>query len=169
MCALEWNKMTKKELYARIDSILSFQFTPTFAKLFLEKFEHMNFEFSPRTGKIRYIKEGNELLASYISKNGTFSIMLNTVLKLYRRIPTPKNRVKILSSVSEFIENGKSVFAKHVVDVDPNLLVGDQVFVVDQQDKLLAVGKLEAPPHYLKMLNSGVAVSVKKGIAKLKQ
>ena len=36
--------------------------------------------------------------------------------------------------VAEYIAMGKSVFAKHVLAVDPELRAGDEVFVVDQSE-----------------------------------
>ena len=74
----------------------------------------------------------------------------------------------VLSEVAEFIKAGKSVFAKHVVRIDPTLHIGDEVIVVDQEDNLLAIGKLALPPHYFPSMQHGSAVKVRKGINALK-
>ncbi len=78
-------------------------------------------------------------------------------------LPPPALRVVIQDDVGTFISEGRNVFAKHVVDIDPSLLPEDEVIIVDTQDHLLAVGRLLLPPIEVKKFNWGVAVKTRKG------
>jgi uncharacterized protein with predicted RNA binding PUA domain len=65
--------------------------------------------------------------------------------------------------VSE-IAKGRSVFARHVTEVDPRLRAGDEVLVVDEGDSLLAVGKAFLCPQEMLDLTRGVAVRIRHSI-----
>lgn len=85
------------------------------------------------------------------------------------KIPSPKFRVCVQTDIQEFIKDGKSVFTKHVVDVDPDLQIGDEVIVVNEENELLAIGKLSLPPKYITQNVDGSCVKVRKGINSLKE
>jgi uncharacterized protein with predicted RNA binding PUA domain len=53
------------------------------------------------------------------------------------------------------------VFAKHVKIVDSQLRAGDELLVVDEQDRLLAVGKANLSPNEMLALTRGVAVKTR--------
>jgi predicted RNA-binding protein (TIGR00451 family) len=80
----------------------------------------------------------------------------------------PLMRAVVLSEISEFIKKGRSVFCKHVIDVDTHLRALDEVIIVNEDDELLAVGRLMIPVPYIKAFNIGVAIKVRKGIFKSK-
>lgn len=160
--------MPRDELFNHINAILTYQFSEEFARAFLEPFSAMMVKFSRSTGKIREIYYDNTPQASYRPPFGTFSISLAAAQRILPTLPSLVHRVVVLSEVAEFIKAGKSVFAKHVVGIDPTLHIGDEVLVVDQSDNLLAVGKLHLPPHYFPSMQHGSAVKVRKGINALK-
>ncbi len=78
--------------------------------------------------------------------------------RLHKAIPPPRLRVVILKEVAQFVVEGRSVFAKHVLQVDPRLRARDEVLVVDETDKLLAVGNANLCPREMLDLSRGVAV-----------
>jgi len=165
---LKISKLPRDELYNYINAILTYQFSEEFARAFLKPFSTMIVKFSRSTGKIREIYYENKPQASYRPPFGTFSISLAAALRILPLLPPLQHRVVVLSDVADFIKTGKSVFAKHVVGIDPTLHIGDEVLVVDQVDNLLAVGKLHLPPHYFPSMQFGSAVKVRKGINTLK-
>jgi archaeosine-15-forming tRNA-guanine transglycosylase len=59
------------------------------------------------------------------------------------------------------VKEGKSVFAKFVSAVDPDLRCGDECFVVDQDDKLLRIGTLTLAPKEIRDFDRGVAVKTR--------
>ena len=87
---------------------------------------------------------------------------------LHQAAPFPKLRVVVQQEVTQFISEGRSVFARHVKSVDPQLRAGDEVLVVDEQDKLLAVGKAHLSPQEMIDLTRGVAVKTRHSIEKRK-
>ena len=68
-----------------------------------------------------------------------------------------------------FVETGKTAFAKHVIEVDPELRAGEEVLVTDKADRLLATGQLLLSPAEILALDSGAAVDVRTGIASKKE
>ncbi len=161
---MKMSSFSRKDLFFHIFSIMSYQFDEKFATEFLSSFENMIFKFSKNTGKLKHIYIDKVLQANYRPSLGTFSITIDAAKRILHKIDTPNFRIQVQSDVSEFISNGKSVFAKHVKTIDSNLRIGNEVFVVDEQDNLLAVGKLSLPPKYIPYFKFGSAVKVRQGI-----
>ncbi|MHA2325799.1 MAG: PUA domain-containing protein [Promethearchaeota archaeon] len=74
----------------------------------------------------------------------------------------------LTNDISDFIKKGRNVFCKHVIDIDDNLRPLDEVIIVNQNDDLLAIGKLKLPTTYIRSFSSGIAIKVRKGINKSK-
>ena len=55
------------------------------------------------------------------------------------------------------------------LDYDPEILPADEVVVVSEEDKLLAVGKAHLSADYMLAFQKGIAVKVRYGIDKLKK
>jgi len=161
---MKMSSFSRRELFSHIFSILNYQFNEKFATEFLSTFENMTFKFSKNTGKMKHIFNNKVLEANYRPSLGTFSITIDAAKRILHKIEFPNFRVQVQSDVSEFIADGKSVFAKHVKTIDPNLRIGNEVFIVDEQDNLLAVGKLSLPPKYIPYFKFGSAVNVRQGI-----
>lgn len=160
---MSWNSLSKEQLYSQLFSIIQFQYCPEIAAEVLANFDKLRCEFSKKTGRIRYIKRGDQLIASYKPTTGTFSLAFDAVKTVLPRINSPRSRVIVQTDVGSYIESGKSVFAKHVVNLDSTLRIGDEVFVVDENDHLLAIGKMNMPPHLVLKMKSGMAVKVRHG------
>lgn len=165
-------ELRKPALEDLIYSILSYQYNDVFASIFLEDFKQMNIKYSRKTGKIREILLNNKIQAVYRPMFGTFTISIDCANRIYPILQqwAKKNgkempfTVQIQSEVNSFVMEGKSVFAKHVLCCSKDLHVGDFVFVIDEEDNLLAIGKLKIPPHYVGKLHIGGFVATKKGI-----
>ncbi len=147
-----------------INEILSYQYSPQFAETFFHLYPQFSLKFSSRTKKIKYIQENSLILLSYKAQTGTFLCNPDIIPKILQNLLPPQFRVKIQSDVASFVEAGKSVFAKHVISVDPQLRPGDEVFVVDEADRFLALGKLNLPVSQISAFSNGVAVKVRHGI-----
>ncbi|MHA1273734.1 MAG: PUA domain-containing protein [Promethearchaeota archaeon] len=87
---------------------------------------------------------------------------------IINNIKKPILRIVVQNDIAEFIAEGRNVFCKHVVDIDENLRPNDEVIIVNENDELLAVGRLKIPVSYIKSFKSGVAVNVRRGIKSLK-
>jgi len=152
----------------QIKAISDYQFGKEITDILFDNLEQINFRRSPKTNKIRYVYYENNLLLTLRPTNGFFTLTLYSAKKLINNTTPPKLRVVVLNEISDFIKEGRSVFCKHVVDIDDNLRPLDEVIVVNQDDELLSIGKLKIPVSYAKSFSKGIAVSVRKGINKEK-
>ncbi len=122
------------------------------------------FVLSPTTGKVRQIKDGGVRIATLKAETGLFTLSIEGARRLHSYFDYPKLRVVVLKDVADFIARGRSVFAKHVVDVDENVRANDEVLVVDEDDKLLATGKAILSAKEMMEFQRGVAVTVRQGV-----
>lgn len=119
---------------------------------------------SRRTGRIRHIYANNELIATLRPKDGYLALTLAGARRIMKQIPRPRFRVVIINDVAKFISEGRTVFAKHVVEADPEIRPTAEVIVVDENDKILAVGKALLNGEEMIAFERGVAVRVRRGI-----
>ncbi len=123
--------------------------------------------FSKNTNKIREILLDGKRLATLRATDGLYSLGLEGARRIIQYVKSPKRRVIVQSDVSEFIADGRNVFAKHVMKVDPEIMPEDEVVIVNEQDELLAVGRAQLSAEYMLAFQKGVAVKVRHGIKKL--
>jgi len=117
-----------------------------------------------KTGTIREVSfEGRDI--AYLRVNdGFFTLSLFGGQRLVDASSYPDNRVVVMNDVSKFIREGKTAFAKHVVDLDPRIRSGMEVAVVDEDDNLLATGKTTLSYKEIKYFDKGAAVEVRSGV-----
>ncbi len=125
--------------------------------------------FSKSTGRIRHIYLGDELLATLRPTDGMFSLTLAGARRLMKLLKPPRLWVKVLKDVEPFIEHGKSVFARHVVDADEEILPQEEVMILGEDKRqILAVGKAVLTGKEMKAFKHGVAVKVRRGASEVK-
>ena len=112
---------------------------------------------SKATRRIRGIYEGGELIAAVRASDHFIIPHERLAERLHEKFPYPKLRVKIDDEAVEFVKDGKSVFAKFVTDIDPDLRAGDEILVVDKDDKLLRTATLVMAPKEALDFDRGVA------------
>jgi predicted RNA-binding protein (TIGR00451 family) len=118
-------------------------------------------KFSRQTGRIRYISYKGKLLAVIRARDGRIVLTFWGAKRLHQATQPPRYRVMISNEVSPFITKGRSVFAKHVIHVDPQLRARDEALIVEQDDTLIAVGKAYLCPQEMIDLTRGTAVRVR--------
>ncbi|KKK40216.1 hypothetical protein LCGC14_0681630 [marine sediment metagenome] len=152
----------------QIKAISDYQFGRLITDILFEDINKIHFKRSRSTNKIRYVFYKQNLILTLRPNNGFFTLSLYAANKLIKKIEPPRLRVIVLNEISEFIMKGRNVFCKHVVDIDDNLRPLDEVIVVNQNDELLAIGRLKLPITYIISFSNGVAINVRKGINKSK-
>ncbi|HLF16856.1 MAG TPA: tRNA guanosine(15) transglycosylase TgtA [Candidatus Thermoplasmatota archaeon] len=125
----------------------------------------LRIETSRSTGKIRTVHLGDEHILSLRAHDGLFTLRPAGGRILHRALAAPRNRVVVDSTTAEFPRQGKSVFAKFVKSVDGKLRPHDECLVVDEQDRLVAVGQLLLAPDEAPDFRAGMAVKVREGVA----
>jgi 7-cyano-7-deazaguanine tRNA-ribosyltransferase len=122
-------------------------------------FHDVNVE-KARTGKIRRMLSKKTLLATLRASDGILILTIAGAKQLLKITP-PKNRVVVKDDSVEFIEKGKSVFAKFVQDCDTEIRPYQEVIVVDKADKLLSTGTAILNSDEMMAFDRGVAVKTR--------
>ncbi len=146
---------------AKVRSIADYQFGKGVgAKLFPDNIE---IQYSPRTGRIRYINLDGERLATLRPTDGLLSLSLKAAVLMAKNTPYAKCFVTVQNEVSKFIAAGGDVFAVHVVKVDAEVGAKDEVIAVDEKGQVLAVGRTMLSSQEITAFKTGVAVKVRHG------
>jgi conserved protein with predicted RNA binding PUA domain len=145
----------------KVRSIADYQFGKGVgAQLFPDKIE---IQYSPRTGRIRFINLNGERLATLRPTDGVLSLSLKAAQIMAQKTPFAKCFVTVKNEVSKFIAAGGDVFAVHVVKVDAEVGAKDEVIILDEDGQVLAVGRTMLSSEEMKVFKTGVAVKIRHG------
>ena len=160
--------MINTDIFAlrKIKAISDYQFGQDVTDILFDTDKGIKIERSRNTNRIRHVFYNDNLFLSLRPTNGFFTLTNYSALKIVKKTKTPRLRVVVLTDISDYILKGRNVFCKHVVDIDKNLRPMDEVIVVNQEDQILAIGRLKIPAHQIKFFESGIAVLVRKGFDK---
>lgn len=118
---------------------------------------------SPNTGRVRNVIRDGVHILSMRAHDGMFTLRLEGGRLLHAAFPPPFIRVTVETDTAGFNRQGKNVFAKFVLDCDLELSPGDECLVVDEKDRLVAVGRLFMNRDEMLVFERGVAVHVREG------
>lgn len=120
-------------------------------------------EFAPersrRSGRLRVLWHDNRK-AFFLGNDGIPRPTFVGAQLLHAALPSPRARIIVAPDAVEFVEHGRSLFSKFVAGGDSSLVPGSSAMLVDGNDRLLAVGRLELAPTEMGRLRRGVAVRV---------
>jgi len=119
---------------------------------------------SKNTGRVRNVLVDGRHVLSMRAHDGLFTLRAEGGKVLHRAFGKPALRVVVETETAEFNRLGKNVFAKFVVAADPELRPMDEVLVVDQEDRLAAVGQALLNPEEMVAFDRGLAVKVREGL-----
>jgi uncharacterized protein with predicted RNA binding PUA domain len=122
--------------------------------------------FSKATGRIRYVNLNGERLATLRPTDGLLSLSVSAAKLLVERLGFASSLVTVRNDVSEFVADGGDVFAAHVVKVDDAIHSKDEVIVVDEDGRVLAVGRALLSGSEMLAFKIGVAIKVRHGCRK---
>ena len=121
----------------------------------------VDFVKSERTGKIRNVLIDGKHVLSMRASDGRFTLKIEGARLMMKVLPPPRMRVMIDDEPAEFASKGNNVFAKFVVECDPDIRPGDDVIVVNTKGELAAVGRSLMNMEEMLAFKRGVAVRVK--------
>jgi uncharacterized protein with predicted RNA binding PUA domain len=148
----------------RIRSIADYQFGKGIGgKLFPENVEIL---YSKATGRIRYVNLNGERLATLRPTDGLLSLSIAAAKCIVENTGSVQCLVTVQNDVSQFVADGSDVFAAHVVKADTAIHAKDEVIVVDEAGKVLAVGRAMLSSSEMMAFKTGVAVKVRHGCAR---
>ena len=146
---------------ARVHAIADYQFGSGAAEiLFTDK---LKFVKSKNTGKIRNVISDGEHILSLRAGDGLFTLKKSGAIKLHKGFKPPRLRVVVTSESVEFNREGKNVFSKFVLRCDPALRPGDELLITDEEDSLVAIGRLVLTCGEIQAFNTGIAIRIREG------
>jgi uncharacterized protein with predicted RNA binding PUA domain len=148
----------------RIRSVADYQFGKGVGiRLFPENVE---ISYSKTTGRIRYVSLNGERLATLRPTDGLLSLSISAARRVAENADFAQCFVTVRDDVSKFVADGSDVFAAHVVKADDAIHAKDEVIVIDENGKVLAVGRALLSSSEMKAFETGIAVKVRHGCAK---
>ena len=145
----------------RIRSVADYQFGRGVGiKLFPE---HVEILYSKATGRIRYVNLNGKRLATLRPTNGLLSLSITAAQRSVENAGFAQCFVMVQTDVTQFVTGGSDVFAAHVTKADDAIHAKDEVIVVDENSKVLAVGRAMLSSSEMKAFKTGVAVKVRHG------
>lgn len=145
----------------RIRSVADYQFGKGVGKKLFP--ENVEIAYSKRTGRIRYVYLNEKRLATLRPMDGLFSLSIEGAKRIVESSVPAKCMVTVKNDVSKFIADGGDVFAVHVVKADNEIRPKDEVIVVNEKGKVLAVGRAVLSGEEMMAFKVGVAVKVRRG------
>jgi len=127
---------------------------------------NVKISYSKTTGRIRYVSLNGERLATLRPTDGLLSISINAANFMAENMGSARCFVAVREDVAKFVAEGSDVFAAHVVKADDAIRAKDEVIVVDEDNRVLAVGRALLSSSEMKAFKVGVAVKVRHGCAK---
>ena len=118
-------------------------------------------EFSKSTGRARRVYVNGELFGTIDPSTGFIILSYRGAEIVKGYLDFPKYRVVIAEEAVPFVEIGKSVFNKFVLECDPEILPKDVVLIVDKKDELIATGVAVLSGREMLEFDVGIAVKVK--------
>jgi len=120
------------------------------------------FEISKKTKRIRHVYHNDELFATF-RPDGTVALTIYAAQILSKHQSFSDNCIIINDEVKEFVKEGRSVFAKHVVSAGEFIRPNSEVAVLDSKGDVIAVGRAILPSILMTSIKRGVAIKVRKG------
>jgi uncharacterized protein with predicted RNA binding PUA domain len=125
--------------------------------------DNIEIQYSPRTGRIRYINLNGNRLATLRPTDGLLSLSLKAAVFMAETTPYAKCYSTVQNDVSKFVAAGGDVFAVHVVKVDPEVCAKDEVIILDEDGHVLAIGRAVLSSEEMTAFKTGVAIKVRHG------
>ncbi len=119
---------------------------------------------SKKTNKIRNVYCDGKHILSMRASDGMFTLKIDGAKLLHDYFKYPKLRVVIENDAIPFIKEGKSVFAKFVLDCDECLRPLDECIIVSKNDELIGVGRCLLNKIEMINFNYGIAVKTRETI-----
>lgn len=79
---------------------------------------------------------------------------------LHAALASPRARIRVAADAAPFVAEGRSLFSRFVLGGDSSLVPGSSALLVDEEDRLLATGRLVLAPVEMGRMPRGVAVRV---------
>ena len=125
--------------------------------------DNIAIEYSHSTGRIRYINLSGKRIATLRPTDGLLSLSIDAARTLVESCPSSPCFVTVRQDIAKFVAEGGDLFAAHIVKADPEIHAKDEVVILDEEGKVLAVGRAFLSAAEMFAFKTGVAVKVRHG------
>ncbi|MDD1768648.1 MAG: tRNA guanosine(15) transglycosylase TgtA, partial [Methanomassiliicoccales archaeon] len=147
---------------ARIRAVADYQFGKGAASILFDG--EVKLVKSKTTERIRNVLLDGKHILSMRANDGFYTLRPEGAERLRSGFPSPKLRVIVDKDSAEFNREGKNVFCGFVLDCDEEIRPFDEVIVVDESDKMVAIGRAMLTREEMLAFEKGLAVKVREGI-----
>jgi len=137
-------------------SIAAYQWDWTVAESLLPLEEELVLDV--RRGVVRHVLRAGKVYLTRRPTDGLLSPSIEAAERIRQASTPPRYRVVVDAGPGEL---RGSVLVVHVVNIDPGLRPGDEVIIVDRDDRLVGVGRLRVPPVMIEGLSRGEVARVR--------
>ena len=125
--------------------------------------DNVSFEYSKRTGKIRFVFQNDTLISALRPTDGFLTLTIAGAETLVNSLNPSRFAVTIQDDVAEVIVQGRNVMAKHVVEAHIDIRPMDEVIVLNSKKEVLAVGRALLTGKEMLVFQTGVAIKTRRG------
>ncbi|MHA1906463.1 MAG: tRNA-guanine transglycosylase, partial [Candidatus Thorarchaeota archaeon] len=140
----------------KLEAIFSFQWGISGEKILNSK--GFNVDLSRKTGKIRHVKDNDEILFTLVPTTGLLTPTYKGGQALLEAGLSKDYTVVVDDDSAEYVMKGKSALAKFIVSANSELRAGEEVLLMDKKGSLLATGRTLLTGSEMLSFNRGVAV-----------
>jgi Prefoldin, molecular chaperone implicated in de novo protein folding, alpha subunit len=97
--------------------------------------------YSKATGRLRAIVYGDEVFAFIRASDFRLIPRISMARLLHSVIPYPRHRIVVVNEIAEDVLEGHTVFSRHVLEGDESIKPFDEVLIVDENDRLIGIGR----------------------------
>ncbi len=115
--------------------------------------------YSKKTGRIKHVYQ-NDILLCTLRTDGGLAITPFFAQILLKSKKFKENCLEIDDDSKAFVQEGSSVFCKHVTWCGKNIMIGGDVSVL-HDGRVIAVGKAVLSTRMIKSFKKGVAVKIR--------
>lgn len=115
--------------------------------------------YSKNTGRIKHVHQNDNLLCT-LRTDGGLAITPYFAQILLKSKKFRENCLEIDDESKAFVQEGSSVFCKHVTWCGKNILIGSDVSVL-YDGKVIAVGKAVLSTRMIRSFKKGVAIKIR--------
>jgi len=144
----------------RLRGIADFQFGHGAGPLLFP--DGIRVEYSRNTNRPRHIYIDDTMVANFRPTDALLTLTIAGAERL-NKLPGFTGYVVVIDDVLEFIEQGKNLFARHVVEAGPGIRPDDEVIVRDTKGDVVAVGRAVLTSDEMLRFKTGLAVNIRRG------
>ena len=115
--------------------------------------------FSRKTGRIRTVSQKGKFLCT-LRIDGSLAISIHFAQMLLKNKKFKENCIEINSDAAPYVEQGRSVFCKHVISCGKNVQISADTPVLFK-NKVIAVGRALLSSDMISDFDRGVAIKIR--------